>query len=256
MNRTPIVAGNWKMNNTLAEGIELIAGIIQLLENADQVHCEIILAPSFLHLHSATEMTEAFDEIQVASQDISRYEKGAFTGDVSASMVASTGATHTLIGHSERRNVFKEENDTLLEKLKHAVDAGLNVIFCVGEELSDRYDNAQEKVVGEQLSEVIFKLPLAQFKNVVIAYEPVWAIGTGETASPEQAQEMHRFIREKIAVKYGRDIANSTRILYGGSCKPSNAKELFTQPDIDGGLIGGASLSADDFFQIIEATKA
>jgi triosephosphate isomerase len=254
MNRKPIVAGNWKMNNSLGEGIDLVAGIIQKLENTDEVPCEIILAPSYLHLHSAAEMTEEFEDIQIASQDVSRYEKGAFTGDVSAAMVASTGAKHTLIGHSERRIVFKDDSDSLLEKLRHAVAAGLNVIYCVGEELSERYDNAQEKVVSDQLNEVIFNLPLSEFKNVVIAYEPVWAIGTGETATPEQAQEMHRFIREKIAVKYGRDIANATRILYGGSCKPNNAKELFSQPDIDGGLIGGASLSADDFFQIIEAS--
>ncbi len=250
--RKQIVAGNWKMNKTLQEGVELAKEINQLVAGNDTGKVGIILAPPFIHL---TEVVKAVDtnKIGVSAQNCAAEPKGAYTGEVSAEMIQSTGAGYTLIGHSERRSYYQEGDETLNKKTKLALENGLIPIFCCGESLDEREANNHFDVVKNQLTNGLFDLPEADFKKIIIAYEPVWAIGTGKTASPEQAQEMHGMIREHVAGKYGQPVADDMTILYGGSCKPSNAKELFSNPDVDGGLIGGASLKAEDFLGIITA---
>lgn len=249
--RKRIVAGNWKMNTTPAQGYEL-ANEVNELSKSTPNNVELIIAPPLTHV-ALIAQSLAGSRIKVSGQNCAAWEKGAYTGEVSAEMIASTGASHVIIGHSERREYFKEDSETLLKKVNIAMSNGLMPIFCCGEKLNERDANEHFKVVEQQIADVLFKLSANEMKNVIIAYEPVWAIGTGRTATPEQAQEMHAFIRQLIEKKFGNEIAQSTSILYGGSCKPDNAKEIFSKTDVDGGLIGGASLSAKDFIAIAKS---
>lgn len=248
--RKNIVAGNWKMNNDLSETEELLSQLKQHLEEKPQA--EVIVAPSFTNLYHVFQSLSN-TPINVAAQNMHQNENGAFTGEVSAKMLRSVGVKYVILGHSERRAIFKETDELLAEKVNAALKNDLQVIFCVGEELEERKNDNHFKVVEEQLSKGLFHISKEEFKKVVIAYEPVWAIGTGETASPEQAQEMHSFIRKTVSEKFGNDIANEVSILYGGSVKPANAQEIFAKEDVDGGLIGGASLKAEDFLAIVHS---
>lgn len=250
--RKKIVAGNWKMNKTLKEGIELAKEIELKLEKQNVTSVGVIIGTPFIHLAEVSKIVD-HNLISVAAQNCSSEPKGAFTGEVSAEMIKSTGSEYVIIGHSERRNYFNEDNKTLHKKVKLALENGLNPIFCVGEQLDERKNDKQFDVVKKQLNEGLFDLTGKEFSSVVIAYEPVWAIGTGETATPQQAQEIHKYIRKLVSDNYNEETADSTTILYGGSCKPSNAKDLFVNNDVDGGLIGGASLKADDFIEIINS---
>ncbi len=249
--RKNIVAGNWKMNKTLQEGVALAKELNEVLASA-KLNCEVVICTPFIHLASVTQVVEPY-KIAVGAENCADKAEGAYTGEVSASMVASTGAKYVILGHSERRAYYHETPAILKEKVTLALENGLIPIFCVGEVLEERQNGKQNEVVYEQLSASLFDLPAEDFSKIVIAYEPVWAIGTGLTATAEQAQEMHAYIRAEIAKKYGNGIAEGVSILYGGSCKASNAKELFANPDVDGGLIGGASLKAADFKGIIDA---
>jgi len=251
--RTKIVAGNWKMNKTLPEAEALILELKQKIKPDAKV--AVIIAPSFVNLPKAVELLNN-SPIEVAAQNMHFADSGAYTGEISADMLKAIGVNHVILGHSERRAYFNETDETLKEKADQAYKKQMTNIFCVGEKLEDRQGGHHFDVVGKQLKNALFELPLQAFKKIIIAYEPVWAIGTGETATPEQAQEMHHFIRETLAKKYGRDLADKVRILYGGSVKPNNAKEIFSKPDVDGGLIGGAALKADDFQAIVEAAKS
>jgi triosephosphate isomerase len=251
--RKNIVAGNWKMNKTLQEGIALAKELNEVL-TADKPNCDVIICTPFIHLASVTPIVDA-SIIGVGAENCADKEQGAFTGEVSAAMVASTGAKYVILGHSERRAYYGETVEILKEKVKLALANGLTPIFCIGEVLEEREANKQNEVVAAQLASV-FDLSAEDFGKIILAYEPVWAIGTGKTATAAQAQEIHAFIRSLIVEKYGKEVAENTSILYGGSCKPSNAKELFANPDVDGGLIGGAALKAADFKGIIDAFKA
>lgn len=249
--RKKIVAGNWKMNTTPKEGLSL-ANDVKNLSSSVPADVELIIAPPFTHIPQiASAMLQS--KVQVAAQDCAAWEQGAYTGEVSARMIAESDATHVIIGHSERREYFTESNQTLLNKTLMALQHNLTPIFCCGEVLEERDANKHFDVVEQQVAEVLNKLTPQQFEKVIIAYEPVWAIGTGKTATPEQAQEMHAHIRQVIGKKFGVEAANSTSILYGGSCKPDNAQELFANPDVDGGLIGGAALKAEDFIAIAQS---
>jgi len=249
--RKNIVAGNWKMNTTLPEGLALAKGLSEALEGKTP-NCEVIIGTPFTHLAS---MASAIDtsKIGIAAQNCADKAKGAYTGEVSAAMVASTGAKFVIIGHSERRTYYHETPELLKEKVKQALANNLTPIFCFGEVLDERNAGKHFDVVYEQINGSLFDLSVEDFGKLILAYEPVWAIGTGVTASAEQAQEMHAYIRTVIAGKYGTEVANDTSILYGGSCNADNAKELFANPDVDGGLIGGASLGVEKFMPIIEA---
>ena len=245
--RKKIVAANWKMNKTLQEGKTLVNSIISGNSNADVI--KIIFPPSLFVTAFASLLKENAGFF-VGVQNCYHTESGAFTGEISASAVASCGATHVIIGHSERRQYFHETAEQLKQKVNLALKHKLVAVYCVGEKLNERQSNHYFTAVKNQLQEVIFHLSESEIKNIVIAYEPVWAIGTGLTATPEQAQEMHAFIRLAVAEKYGTSVANQISILYGGSCNAKNAKELFACADVDGGLIGGASLVAEEFLQI------
>ena len=247
--RQNIVAGNWKMNTSLKEGMELAAAVNSLASKKTS-NSLVIIAPPFTHL---AEIKKILTGVKLSAQNCASEESGAFTGEVSVGMLKSVGAEYIIIGHSERRAYYHEDNAVLAKKVNLTLAAGLKPIFCIGEVLPERNANKHFDVVKSQLSEGLFHLSPEEFAKNVIAYEPVWAIGTGVTASPDQAQEMHKFIRAEIAAKYGAQIADNTTILYGGSCKGSNAKELFANPDVDGGLIGGASLKAEEFLQIVNA---
>lgn len=249
--RRNIVAGNWKMNKTLPEGIALVKEIANAISGKN-LKCDIIVGVPFVHLASVSELLKG-SIIRVSAENCADKASGAYTGEVSAAMVASTGATYCIIGHSERRTYYGETYEILKQKVALALENSLRPIFCIGETKDEREAGNQNAVVKAQLEGSVFNLTPDEFKQIVIAYEPVWAIGTGLTATSEQAQEMHSFIRSLINEKYGDTIANDTTILYGGSCNPTNAKELFSKPDVDGGLIGGASLKADDFVAIIES---
>ncbi len=251
--RKKIVAGNWKMNLNLQEGISLAKELNAAL-TADKPNCDVVICTPFIHLASVAQVIDPA-LIGLGAENCADKEKGAYTGEVSAEMIKSTGAQYVILGHSERRAYQKETFEQLEEKVKLALKNGLKVIFCVGEVLSEREANIQNKVVSEALEGSVLNLSEEEFRNVIIAYEPVWAIGTGKTATAEQAQDMHAYIRSVIAGKYGQAVADDTSILYGGSCKASNAPELFAKPDIDGGLIGGASLKCADFKGIIDAWK-
>ncbi len=249
--RKNIVAGNWKMNKTLQEGVALAKELKELLDGND-LNCEVIVGTPFTHLATVSE-TLKDSVINVAAQNSADKESGAYTGEVSAAMVKSTGANYVILGHSERRAYYGETYEILKEKVELALKNELKPIFCIGELKEEREANQQNEVVKAQLEGSVFNLSADDFSKIVIAYEPVWAIGTGLTATAAQAQEIHAYIRSLVADKYGEDIANNTSILYGGSCNPGNAKELFSNPDVDGGLIGGASLKASDFKAIIDA---
>ncbi len=249
--RKKIVAGNWKMNLTFEEAEELVGTLAEELDGKKK-KCEVILCPPSPYLEMASDYADE-SGLHIAAQNVSEYDNGAYTGEVSASMLASMEIEYCIIGHSERRKYFGETNAQLAKKADQLLEVGIYPIFCIGELLEERNANKHFEVVRQQISEGLFHLNEEEFSNVVIAYEPVWAIGTGVTASPEQAQEMHAFIRGLLAEKYGSTLADETTILYGGSCNAKNAAELFAKPDVDGGLIGGASLKSDDFLTITQS---
>jgi len=247
--RKKIVAGNWKMNKTLQEGIELAKTINRQVEENGVI---VVLCTPFIHL-SEVSQTITKDPLYLGAQNCASEASGAYTGEVSCEMIKSTGADYVIIGHSERRSYYHEDDATLNKKVKQALANNLFPIFCCGEVLQERQSGIHMHVVKTQIEKGLFDLSPEDFGKVIIAYEPVWAIGTGVTATSAQAQEMHKAIRDLVSERYGRQTADNTTILYGGSCKPSNAKELFANPDVDGGLIGGASLSASDFMGIVNA---
>lgn len=249
--RKNIVAGNWKMNTTLPEGQQLAKDVCQAVAEQDNLKCDVVLGVPFTHLCAVKAIIG--DKLHLAAQNCADHDHGAYTGEVSAPMVASTGADYVILGHSERRGYYNETIETLRTKVDLALAAGLNVIFCCGESLEQRRAGTHFDIIRDEIVGSLFHLTPEQFTHIVIAYEPIWAIGTGETATAEQAQEIHAFIRQLLTSQYGNTLADDTTILYGGSCKPSNAAELFAKPDIDGGLIGGASLTAADFLGIITA---
>lgn len=251
--RKKIVAGNWKMNKTLQEGVAL-AKDLNVALTADKPACDVVICTPFIHLASVNNEIDK-SIISLGAENCADKVSGAYTGEVSAAMVKSTGADYVILGHSERRAYYGETAAILKEKVNLALANDLKVIFCIGEVLEEREAGKQNEVVKEQLEGSLFELSAEQLSNVVLAYEPVWAIGTGKTATSEQAEDMHAFIRGVIAEKFGVAVAEETSILYGGSCKPSNAKELFSKPNVDGGLIGGAALEVADFKGIIDAWK-
>ena len=250
--RKKIVAGNWKMNKAFQEADDLVFDIVKLVDENGTNGVDVIICPPFPYLELATDITEN-DKVFVGAQNVSSQESGAYTGEISAIILKSIEVKYCIIGHSERRKYFNESNKFLSEKVDICLKYELIPIFCCGEVLEDRNSGNHFDVVRKQLTESLFHLEAKDFKKIVIAYEPVWAIGTGVTATSEQAQEMHAFIRNLIEENYNKEIANDTTILYGGSCNPKNAKELFANPDVDGGLIGGASLKADDFYKIVDS---
>ena len=247
--RKHIVAGNWKMNNDLPQTELLLTELLKQNQTSDT---EVMIAPTFTNLWQAFESLRQ-ESIEVIAQNMHFAENGAYTGEISASMLKSIGIKTVILGHSERRAYYNETDESLAKKVDAALANDMRTIFCFGEELQDRKSENHEAVVESQIKNALFHLEADAFKNIVLAYEPVWAIGTGETASPEQAQDMHGFIRKTLADKYGNDVADSVSILYGGSVKPGNAKEIFGKPDVDGGLIGGAALNAEDFYAIVNA---
>jgi triosephosphate isomerase len=249
--RKKIVAGNWKMNTTLPEGLALAKELNGVLKNKTTV-CDVVIGAPFTHLASIAAVVDT-TQIAVAAENAADQASGAYTGEVSAAMVASTGATYVILGHSERRAYYHETPAILKTKVEQALANNLKPIFCIGEVLTERESGIHFDVVDTQIKESLFDLSVEDFGKIVLAYEPVWAIGTGRTASAAQAQEMHAHIRQTVAAKYGKEVAGNTSILYGGSCNAGNAKELFANPDVDGGLIGGASLSVEKFLPIIEA---
>lgn len=251
--RKKIVAGNWKMNETLQEGVALAKEINDALK-ADKPNCDVVICTPFIHLASVADVLDK-ELVKLGAENCADKEKGAYTGEVSAAMVKSTGAEYVILGHSERRQYYGETAEILKEKVELALANGLKIIFCCGETLEEREANKQNEVVKAELEGSVFHLSAEAWKNIILAYEPIWAIGTGKTATSDQAEEMLAYIRSIVAEKYGKDAASETSILYGGSCKASNAPELFSKPNIDGGLIGGASLKAADFKGIIDAWK-
>ena len=251
--RLKIVAGNWKMNTTVEQGLALSKSLTERIAELPQ-GVTVVIAPPYPHLYPVGLQLEG-SGIELGAQNCATHQKGAYTGEVSAEMLASTGCKYVILGHSERREYYGEDALLLTQKLAQALLVGLTPIFCIGERLEEREAGRHFEVIASQLKEVILALNPSDFSKVVIAYEPVWAIGTGKTATAEQAQEVHEYIRKTLAETFGA-LAAQTPILYGGSCKPSNAAELFAQDDIDGGLIGGASLQADDFLAIAKAFKS
>lgn len=254
MMRKQIAAANWKMNCTLAQANELLEGLLtqQIDLGPDQ---EVILAVPFPYLMMTVERLKNVDGFKVAAQNCYSKESGAFTGEVSAPMLQSLGVPYVILGHSERREIFGEDNQLISEKIDVCLNNGLRPIFCCGEPLQIRETGAQEAYVTEQIKESLFHLTHSQLQEIIIAYEPIWAIGTGKTASSDQAQEMHLHIRNVIGEKFGKQTAEKISILYGGSVKAGNAREIFSKPDVDGGLVGGASLIAADFSTIIRSLK-
>jgi triosephosphate isomerase (TIM) len=250
--RKKIVAGNWKMNLNMVQGVSLVGAILKNLPDLNELK-QVVLAPSFLNIGVTYQQIMNTPFLSIGAQNCHQEEFGAFTGEVSASMIKGAGASHVILGHSERREYFNETSSLLKKKVDAALAQELTVIFCCGEPLSIRDAATENDYVAQQIQEGLFHLEAAQMKHIVIAYEPIWAIGTGRTATAPQAQDMHHNIRNVIATKYGSELAGNTTILYGGSCKPSNAEELFACPDVDGGLIGGAALNAEDFVGIITA---
>ena len=248
-----IIAGNWKMNTGIEEGIKLAEEINQYLSKTTlSPNKKIIISPPYTHLYPISKIIDP-SKIILSSQNCASTENGAYTGEISAKMLSELGVKIVIIGHSERRNYFKEDSDILFQKIKIVLKYDMGIIFCVGESLEQRENKKYFEVIENQIKETLFKLNDDEIKKIIIAYEPVWAIGTGKTASPEEAQEMHEFIRKLIKDKFGEKISENISILYGGSCKPGNAKDIFEKKDVDGGLIGGASLKAQDFIKIIEA---
>ena len=253
--RKYIIAGNWKMNLSQTESDALLKDLELALKTKPlSPNSQLIVAPSFVHLAKVSHNIKSLNlPIFVAAQNCSSFEKGAYTGEVSLEMLKSYGIDYVIIGHSERREYFKESHETLAKKVNLSLKYKLRPIFCCGETLEQREAGKQDKIIAQQLKESLFHLSESEMEKVIIAYEPVWAIGTGKTASVEQAQTVHAFIRRLLAENYSPFLSESIQILYGGSCKPNNAKALFASPDIDGGLIGGASLKADDFIKIAQS---
>jgi len=249
--RKKIVAGNWKMNTTVAEGVALAKALVEA-QNEVPADVQLIIAPPFTHLVPVGEVISG-SNIALGAQNCANHTSGAYTGEVAAPMIAGIGCKYVILGHSERRQYYGETSALLVEKIRLALAEGLHPIFCVGENLDQRNAGRHFDVVGSQISEVLFELTAEEVSKCVVAYEPVWAIGTGVTATAEQAQEIHAFIRGELAGHFGKALSDDMTILYGGSCKPSNAKELFACPDIDGGLIGGAALKAPDFIAIAKS---
>ncbi|MBU1045001.1 MAG: triose-phosphate isomerase [Candidatus Omnitrophica bacterium] len=248
--RKPIIAGNWKMNKTITESLDLVRQLSIELKDVKDV--DILVCPVFTALHSVSQAVDG-SNIKMGAQNLFWEEKGAFTGEVSALMLKDTHCEYVILGHSERRSIFKETNEHVNKKIKAALKADLLPILCVGERLQEREDDKTYDVITEQIKGSLADISADELKNIIIAYEPVWAIGTGKVASPEQAQAVHAFIRKLISDNFGQDTAESLRIQYGGSVKPDNIKVLINQPDIDGALVGGASLKAEDFIQLVLA---
>lgn len=248
--RKKIVAGNWKMNLDYTEGLSLFSEVINMVKDELNGNQQVIVCAPYIHLHSLAALGKGHQQVSVGAQNAHQEAAGAYTGEISTAMLVSVGVEYVILGHSERRQYFGEDNALLAKKTDAALKSGLKPIFCIGETLTQRENGSYFDVVKAQLAEGTFHLAAADFSKLVIAYEPVWAIGTGVTASSAQAQEIHAFIRQEIAAKYGESVAQETTILYGGSCNPKNADELFSQADIDGGLIGGASLKSRDFVDI------
>lgn len=248
--RKTVIAGNWKMNNDLKESEKLIVELKNLLQN-EKPNCDVIVCPPYTSLSEASKLLKG-SQIKLGAQNMHFEENGAFTGEVSASMLKSVGCEYVILGHSERRHIFGESNEMINKKIKKALSAGLKPIFCVGELLEDRENGSTNDVVKKQILKGLAEISADEMKNIIVAYEPVWAIGTGKTASPAQAQEVHEFIRDLIEITYSLEVANDLVIQYGGSVKPDNAKELISQKDIDGALVGGACLKADSFLGIIK----
>ena len=257
--RKRIVAGNWKMNKTHREGMDMFIRLFKILdyessliEDTGKELPEIVVAPPFLLIEDAAMLAQGWD-IKIAAQNCSSEKEGAFTGEISASMLKAVKAHYVIVGHSERRTYFNETNQLVAGKIDRVLESKLLAICCIGETLQQREAGRESQAITHQLEECLFHLNADQIKNIVIAYEPVWAIGTGKTATPEQAQEMHNYIRSVISGKFGKEVAENISIIYGGSCNPSNAMSIFSQPDVDGGLIGGASLNEKDFVEVIKA---
>jgi len=250
--RKKIVAGNWKMNLNKAESLELVSEISNALGQLPS-DMQVVVSPPYINIPYVMDAKTRNSQIIVAAQNMHQAEDGAYTGEISAEMLKGAGVNTVILGHSERREYFNEDAHLLTKKVEQALEHSLEVIFCFGEKLDDRKSENHFNVVEYQLKDSLFHLKESDWQHIVLAYEPVWAIGTGETASPEQAQEMHAFIRNLITEQYDDDLANDVSILYGGSVKPSNANEIFSKPDVDGGLIGGASLKAEDFLAIVNA---
>ena len=245
------MAGNWKMNTTVPEGVALAKEVYEALK-ATKANCDVIICTPFTHLCPVAAVIDQ-NVLGLGAENCADHKSGAYTGEVSAPMVASTGAKYVILGHSERRQYYGETAETLREKVALALENGLTPIFCIGEVLEQRDNGTYNEVVAKQVEEGLFNLSAEDFGKVILAYEPVWAIGTGKTATADQAEDMHAHIRATVAAKYGKEVAENTSILYGGSCKPSNAAELFAKPDVDGGLIGGAALKCADFMAIVKA---
>ena len=250
--RTKIVAGNWKMNNNEKESIQLIDALHESIKNETLKNTRVIVAPTFVNLSSSLKAAKN-SEIEVVAQNMHQAKNGAYTGEISADMLKAIGIKTVILGHSERRTYFNETDASLAEKVATILENDLETIFCFGELLEDRKSENHFAVVESQISNALFQLEAGAWKSIILAYEPVWAIGTGETASAEQAQEMHAFIRSIVAKKYNNEVAEAVSILYGGSVKPANAEEIFSKPDVDGALIGGAALNVADFTGIIKA---
>jgi len=259
--RKRIVAGNWKMNKTHREGMEMLVHLfkmldfeISLLEDTGRQLPEIVVAPPYLIVEDAAMLAQGWD-VKVAAQNCSSEREGAFTGEISAAMLRAVKVNYVILGHSERRTHFHETNQQVAKKINCALESSLHVICCIGESLQEREGAKEFQAITHQLEECLFHLNIEQMQKIVIAYEPVWAIGTGKTATPQQAQEMHNYIRSVISGKFGKETSENISILYGGSCNPQNAESIFSQPDVDGGLIGGASLNTRDFLDIIRAAQ-
>jgi len=249
--RKKIVAGNWKMNLDKSSSEHLVKEILESTQEKKDI--QIVLSPPFIYLEQVVKDCVSRPDVLIAAQNCSAYDNGAFTGEVSTNMLKSIGVDYVIIGHSERRQFFSESNDVLMNKISLSLSNNLKVIFCCGEDINQREKDLHFEIIEDQLKSTVFKLSANDFSKIVIAYEPIWAIGTGKTATSDQAQEIHGFIRSLITTNYNKDISDITTILYGGSCKPSNAKAIFSEDDIDGGLIGGASLKSADFTSIISS---
>jgi triosephosphate isomerase len=251
--RKKIVAGNWKMNKTVQEGQKLTSEIVNMLQDETDNTVFSILCVPFIHLSGLRPYLKELSHIKLGAQNVNEHESGAYTGEISSQMVKSCGAEYVILGHSERREYFNETDSLILEKVKRVIGDEMIPIYCCGEKLDAREKGVQFDVVGDQLEKSILLLSEEEIRKTIVAYEPVWAIGTGKTASPDQAQEMHAFIRERLSGKFGNELADQIPVLYGGSVKPANARELFANEDVDGGLIGGASLNSRDFVDIVKA---
>src|SRR5690606_28457624 len=254
--RKKIVAGNWKMNLDYQQGVSLFSELVNMVKDEVRGDQHVVVCSPFIHLHAISQLAKGTPRVSTGAQNIYAEASGAYTGEISAAQVKSTGATYVILGHSERRAYFHEDNYVLSKKVDIALENELTPIFCIGETQEEREAGQYFERIKQQLKEGVFHLSTDAFERLVLAYEPVWAIGTGLTATPEQAQEVHAFIRNEIATQYNQEIADHTTILYGGSCNPKNAPDLFSQQDIDGGLIGGASLKSSDFTDIVKVYNA